>query len=266
MYISAVIITKNEERNIERCLQSLQGIADEIVVVDSFSTDNTKKICEKHNVKFYQQEWLGYAEQKNYAHSLSTHDIILSIDADEALSSELQQTLLHLKSTEKQSFVCQVSRLTNYCGKWIRHCGWYPDKKIRIFNRNDAKWTGAIHETLDYSTGNEVIQLKGDLLHYSCYSIEEHILQANKFSTLSAKECFEKGEKYSLFAHFLKTIWRFLRDYFFKGGILDGFYGLVICCINATATFLKYAKLAEYQRKEKVKTKGGKSLKNSGNL
>jgi len=256
MKISAIIITKNEERNIERCLQSLKRIEDEVVVIDSFSTDNTRAICEKYNVKFVQQEWLGYAEQKNYANSLSSNDIILSIDADEALSMELQQSLHDLKLSNKQDFICKVNRLTNYCGKWIHHCGWYPDKKTRIFNRNTTKWVGTIHEAISYSRDTDIIQLKGDLQHYSYYSIDEHILQANKYSTLAAKEYFENNKKYPFFVSLFKSIWRFKRDYFFKGGFLDGFYGFVICTINAMTTFLKYVKLKQlYKTKSKnIKT------------
>jgi len=245
MNISAVIITKNEERNIERCLKSLQNIVDEIVVVDSFSTDHTKEICEKYHARFFQQEWLGYGEQKNYANSLSTHDVILSIDADEALSSELQQSVFQLKATEQQDFVCQISRLTNYCGKWIHHCGWYPDKKIRIFNKKRAKWTGAIHETLSYPDEDVLIPLKGDLLHYSYYSIEEHISLINQYTALFAIENFEKKKNISLVMLVLKSVWKFIRDYFFKAGFLDGYYGFVICNLSAVTTFLKYVKLKQ---------------------
>jgi len=271
MQISAVIITKNEERNIERCLKSLQGVVDEVIVVDSFSTDNTESICQQYNVKFFQKEWLGYAEQKNYANSLSENDLILSIDADEALSEELRTSILSIRHCgfDPQSpdnkdiphqvrndesplnFVCQINRLTNYCGKWIYHCGWYPDKKIRIFNRNTAKWTGTVHETLSYSSDNEMILLKGNLHHYSYYSIAEHIAQANKYSTLAAEEYFEKNKKYSILAIIFKSIWRFKRDYFFKGGFLDGFYGLVICHISAITSFLKYMKLKQLYKNKK---------------
>jgi len=298
MQISAVIITKNEERNIERCLQSLQGVVDEVIVVDSFSTDNTESICQQYHVKFFQKEWLGYAEQKNYANSLSENDLILSIDADEALSEELRTSILSIRHCgfdpqyslyfqeipasagmtalgvrhcgfDPQSpdnkeiphqvrndesplnFVCQINRLTNYCGKWIYHCGWYPDKKIRIFNRNTAKWTGTVHETLSYSSDNEIILLKGNLHHYSYYSIAEHIAQANKYSTLAAEEYFEKNKKYSILAIIFKSIWRFKRDYFFKGGFLDGFYGFVICHISAITSFLKYMKLKQLYKNKK---------------
>ena len=245
MQVSAIIITKNEERNIERCLQSLAGVVDEIVIVDSYSTDSTQDICTNYPVKFFQKEWMGYAEQKNYANSLSKNDLILSIDADEALSEELKTSLLALQSIEKQNFVCQVNRLTNYCGKWVYHCGWYPDKKIRIFNKHTAKWTGNVHETVYFPSEAEIIHLKGNLLHYSYYSISEHIAQANKYSTLAAKEYFEKNKKYSTFVLLCKSLWRFKRDYVFKGGFLDGYYGFIICTINAMTTFLKYIKLKQ---------------------
>lgn len=245
MQISAVIITKNEERNIERCLVSLQGIVDEVVVVDSFSTDGTKNICEKYNVRFFQQEWLGYAGQKNYANLLATFDIILSIDADEALSEELRKSILFLKESDNCNIIGNVNRLNNYCGKWIYHSGWYPDKKNRLFNRNNAKWTGEIHETLSFSKNSNHIHLKGDLHHYSYYSIGEHILQANKFSTLSACEDFKKGKRASFISMYVKSLWKFIRDFIFNLGFLDGYYGYVICRVSAFTTFLKYAKLKQ---------------------
>ena len=248
MQISAVIITKNEERNIERCLISLQNIVDEIVVVDSFSTDETENICKKYNVCFFQQEWLGYAEQKNYANSLAEYDVIFSIDADEALSEELQQTILEMKKSNQENFLGKVNRLNNYCGKWIHYSGWYPDKKIRLFNRKQAKWKGDIHETLSFSKGNNFISLKGDLHHYSYYSIDEHILQMNKFSTLFANEDFKNGKKASFLSLYLKPWWKFVRDYIFNAGFLDGYYGYVICKISAVSTFLKYAKLKQLHK------------------
>ncbi|MDR2407088.1 MAG: glycosyltransferase family 2 protein [Bacteroidales bacterium] len=253
MYISAVIITKNEERNIERCLVSLQDIVDEIIVVDSFSTDKTKNICEQYNVRFFQQEWQGYAQQKNYANSLATYDMILSIDADEALSLELQQALVELKLNENQNFVGQLNRLTNYCGQWIYHCGWYPDKKIRLFNRNHAKWEGLIHETLSYPKETSVIALKGNLFHYSYYTVEDHIKQINIFTTFTATQAFEKRERYLLFFVMIISCWKFLRDYIFKSGFRDGYYGYIICRISAFGVFLKYVKLKQLRKQQQKK-------------
>jgi len=249
--LSVVIITFNEEKNIARCIESVQDIADEIIIVDSFSTDRTKEICEKYNVKFFQQKWSGYTEQKNYANSLSANDLILSLDADEAISEELKKSILKLKSTDKQHFVGQVNRLTNYCGKWIFHCGWYPDRKIRLFNRKTAKWTGTIHEKLSYPDDIEVIQLKGDLEHYSYHTIGEHIKQADKFTTITALEAFNKGKKSSFIAITVKPKWKFFRDFILKLGFLDGYYGYVICKISSFATFLKYTKLRQLKKENK---------------
>ena len=145
MQISAVIISHNEERNIRRCLESVQSVADEIVVVDSLSEDKTEEICNEFNVKFVKQQWLGYSEQKNLANNLATNDWILSIDADEELSEELKKSILELKNNNiSDDNVFSMNRLTNYCGHWIRHCGWYPDRKIRIWNRNVGMWKGEI--------------------------------------------------------------------------------------------------------------------------
>jgi glycosyltransferase involved in cell wall biosynthesis len=251
--ISAVIITRNEARNIERCLISLQGgVADEIVVMDSFSDDETEVICRKYgNVHFFQEEWMGYARQKNAANQLATNDIILSIDADEALSDELRESILTLKQLPALHCVGEMNRLTNYCGKWVRHSGWYPDKKIRIFHRKEAWWEGEVHETVVYPQTCKILFLKGNLLHYSYHSMEEHIQKADKYAMLAALSAFHLGQKASFIAIFLKPQWRFWRNYLFKGGFRDGYYGYVICKISAFTTFLKYSKLRELHKQDK---------------
>lgn len=249
MKISAVIITKNEERNIGRCLESLQGVADEIVIVDSGSTDKTQEICARYVVRFVSQEWLGYGMQKNFANSLAENDMILSLDADEALSERLRESILEIKSRdEEKKTVYKVNRLTNYCGKWIRHCGWYPDAKVRLFNRKFAEWKGEIHETLVYPEDTNAARLKGDLYHYSYYSIEEHIKQADKFTTLTAAAAFERGKKFYFIALLINPEWKFFKDFILKGGFLDGYYGYIVCKISAFATFLKYTKLKELHK------------------
>lgn len=242
--LSAVIITLNEEKNIARCIRSVIDIADEIIVVDSFSTDKTKDICIQLGVKFVQQSWLGYVEQKNFANTLADHDWILSIDADESLSEELHNSIKQVKDQLSENTVYSMNRLTNYCGKWIHHCGWYPDTKIRIFNRKTVSWTGKlIHETLKIPGQFTVNLLKGDLLHFSYYTRDDHYRQIDKFTSLTALEAFENGRKAGIINLFLNPAWKFVRDYLFKAGFLDGKAGFDVCRISAYATYLKYSKL-----------------------
>lgn len=255
MRISAVIITLNEEANLARCIASLQGIVDEVVVVDSYSQDNTRAIAESFpDVKFYSQKWLGYAGQKNHANSLSTYDTILSIDADEVLSKELQNSIKEIKKkAENKNRVFEVSRLTNYCGHWIRHCGWYPDRKIRIFDRRSVRWQGDfVHETLSLPQEVEIIRLKGDLLHYSYKNASDHVDRLNKYSFLSAEKAFDMGKKASCFDVWFKPQWRFIRDYIFKRGILDGYAGYRVCKMSSFANFLKYAHLKELNENDNI--------------
>lgn len=240
--ISAVIITYNEERNIGRCLDSLEGIADDIVVVDSFSTDETGKICKAKGVRFVQNKFEGHIEQKNYAITQAQYPHILSLDADEALSEKLKKSILEVKAGWQYDGY-YINRLTNYCGKWIRHCGWYPDRKLRLWDSAKGRWGGINpHDKFEMAEGCVTSNLKGDLLHYSFYSIKDHITQVNKFTDISSEALLKKGLKSSLFKIIFNPIVKFTRDYFLKLGFLDGFYGLVICTISAHAKFLKYVK------------------------
>ncbi len=243
--ISAVIITFNEERNIERCINSLKGVIDEIIVVDSFSTDKTAEICNSLDVKFFQTKWEGYAATKNYGNSLATYDYIFSIDADEALSETLKKEVLAFKNSDTLYDAYRLNRLTNYCGSWIHHCGWYPDTKLRLWNKQKGKWEGNIHEEVIMATDSNIASFKGDLLHYSYYSIQQHINQANKFTDLTAMEAFRKGKKASILKIIFSPCVKFIRDYFLKLGFLDGYHGFVVCKISAFATYLKYTKLRE---------------------
>lgn len=250
--ISVAIITFNEQKNIERCLKSVIAIADEIVVVDSFSTDKTEEICLAYPVRFVKHSFEGYSEQKNYVANLCTNELILSLDADEALSPELEQSILKVK---QQTLVSGYSfnRATYFCGQHIKYCGWYPDVNIRMWKTQNGKWIGnKVHEKIVLNDSLDVQHLKGDLLHYSYYSIEEHIAQINKYSTLSALKKFEKGKKSSLFAILLFPKWRFFRDYIIKLGFLDGYYGFVICSNSAHEVFLKYTKLRDLWRNHDV--------------
>ncbi|MGE5384162.1 MAG: glycosyltransferase family 2 protein [Omnitrophica WOR_2 bacterium] len=249
--LSVVIITLNEEKNIERCLRSIEGLSDDVIIVDSGSTDLTESICRSFGAHFYLHDWLGYAETKNFANSLAKYSLILSLDADEALSEELYKSIVEVLNNQKAS-AYSMNRLTNYCGKWIKHCGWYPDKKIRLFTFNDGFWSGAlIHEAIKLKNGSPVIHLKGDILHYSYHTISDHVSQANKFSDLTAQQALIKGKQSTLLHVIFSPLVKFIRDYFIKGGFIDGYYGFIVCYISAFATFMKYAKLRQLNQQKK---------------
>lgn len=245
--ISATIITLNEEDKIRQCLESLQDVADEIVVVDSLSTDNTKSICEEFGVKFVEQKWLGYSEQKNLANDIASHDWILSIDADEVLSDELKKSILKIKNEERETkneeLVYSFNRLNNYCGKWIHHSGFYPDKKIRIWNRKVGKWEGIVHEVIKFSTKVKEVHLKGDLLHYSYSKPEDFERQVFKFAEMRAQHYFDKGKKNAGLLSVVSPIFFFIKHYLIRLGFLDGKEGFVMCWVSAKATRHKYKTL-----------------------
>ncbi len=249
--LSVVIITYNEERNIRRCLESVDSVADEIVVVDSISTDGTKQICSEFDVVFIEQEFLGYIEQKNDALKFASHDFVLSLDADEALSHELISSILKVKNGFSASGY-SMNRLTNYCGTWVHHCGWYPDRKLRLFNRELGNWGGINpHDEFFLNDKKPVIHIKGDILHYSYYTVEEHYKQARRFSDIAAQSYFDKGKKGSIFSLMFSPIIRFIRDYFFYLGFLDGSVGLRICYMSAFTTQMKYSKLINLHKRSR---------------
>ncbi|MCU0457132.1 MAG: glycosyltransferase family 2 protein [Bacteroidales bacterium] len=242
-HISAVIISFNEEKYIGRCLASLEGIADEIVVVDSYSTDRTGEICRNFNVKFVTHEFEGYVEQKNYALSLASNRWVLSLDADESLSGELRESILREK--ESPGFDGYMfNRLNNYCGRWIRHSRWYPDRHLRLFDALKGRWIGPNpHDTFRLEPGCKSKRLKGDILHIIHDSVEEHVDKVNRFSTISAEEYFRNGKKAGPFTAHLHMAWSFFRSYILYAGFLDGHYGYTACIISAMGSFLKYSKL-----------------------
>ena len=248
--LSIVIITFNEEKNIGRCLESLQEIADDIVVVDSFSTDATQNICKRYRVNFIQRKWEGYSETKNFGNSKAKYDWILSLDADEALSDELKQSILKAKQGT-ELVACKFNRLTNYCGTWIKHCGWYPDTKTRIFDRRTAYWHGMLHESLFFLKNKSILHLKGDCLHYSYYTKEDHYKQVDNFTTIAANSLYKQGSRAFILKTSMSPVIKFVRDYFIKLGILDGISGYTICKISAYATFLKYKKLRNLNESKK---------------
>ena len=246
--LSAVIITYNEEKNIQRCLESISGVVDEIIVVDSFSTDDTEKICKKFGVRFIQHEFIGHIEQKNWAKDKATYDYVLSLDADEALDDDLKTSIQEAKSDWKFE-AYRMNRLTNYCGQWIRHSGWYPDTKTRLFDRRKGHWGGINpHDKYIPSKLEKVGFLKGNLLHYSFYTREEHLQQIEKFSSIGSKALLEKGVKSSTLKIFIKPSARFIKAFFVHRGFLDGAAGFTISRLSAYANYLKYKKLKALQQ------------------
>jgi glycosyltransferase involved in cell wall biosynthesis len=242
--VSAVIITFNEERNIGRCLDSLQGIVDDIVVVDSFSKDRTKEVCEAYGVRFVEHAFEGHIEQKNWAITQAKYPHVLSLDADEALDETLKNSILEAKSNW-QADGYSMNRLTNYCGHWIHHCGWYPDTKLRLWDSRKGAWGGTNpHDKYElHEKEAKTIHLKGDILHYSYYSLEDHYKQVEYFTTILAKAQYEKGKKAPFITLIFSPVVKFIKDYFIKKGFLDGKVGFRICRISAFATFTKYKKL-----------------------
>lgn len=253
--ISATIITFNEEKNIERCLKSLELVADEIIVVDSFSTDKTKEICQKLNIKnltFLENKFEGHIQQKNFAKSFSKYKYTISLDADEKLSDSLIKEIIYLKKNEFKYNAYSFNRLTSYNGKWIKHCGWYPDKKVRLFNNKLFNWGGENPHDKIITNGDLVKHIPKDILHYSYHSISEHIIQTDKFTTIAARNDFKKGLKSSYFKIYTRPFFKFIRDYIFKRGFLDGRYGLVVCFINSLYPLLKYSKLKDLQENKRI--------------
>ena len=247
MNLSVVIITKNEAANIERCLLSLIDVSDEIVVVDSFSTDDTKAICLKHNCNFHEREFIDYSNAKNYGNDQTSGDWILSMDADEELSETLKASILKVKdSPEDVTYL--FNRLTNYCGSWIKHCGWYPDAKTRLWKKGSAKWEGTIHEKL--VSQSPVKAIKGDILHYSYPSISFHLSKINHFTDFMAKEMLEKGKKGSLMKLIISPPFKFIKKYIFQLGFLDGYAGFIVSTMAAYYVFIKYAKLRSLIKKQ----------------
>lgn len=246
--LAVVIITLNEARNIERCILSLGDLADEIVVLDAFSTDETAEICGKHGVSFHQRTWEGYAASKNYANSLTNCDYIFSLDADEALSPEL---LAEIKAEKIKGFngVYAVNRLTNYMGKWIYHSGWFPDVKTRIFPKTGSFWSGEyVHEELITPANLQHTNFKSVLAHYSYYSFEDHRARADKYSYLTAQKFHAAGKKASVLKPYLSAMGRFIAMYLLKRGFLDGKMGFKIALISAASNIVKYKALRQLQR------------------
>jgi len=249
MRISVVVITHNEERNIERCIRSVHNIADEIIIVDSFSTDNTVAIARELGAKVVEHAFEGYGAQKRFAAEQASNDWVMQLDADEAVSPELEQSIRSLDEKTAMSGY-KINILTNYCGKWIKHGGWYPNPKIRLVDRRKGSMSmDKVHEKWELNEpGDKFGQLKGDLLHYSYYTIADHIYKINNYSEISAKADAERGRTCSKLKVILAPKWFFIVQFIFRLGFLDGFAGYILCKNSAYYMFLRYSKLYIYSR------------------
>ena len=253
--LSAIVITRNEAHNLHDCLQSMHGLVNEIIVVDSQSTDNTVAIAQQHGAKVAQPtDWPGFGPQKNRALDLATCDWVFSIDADErvtpALAAEIKQ-LLQLGSAHA---AYQVPRLSSYCGKFIYHAGWQPDYVLRLFKRDSARFSDdLVHERV--VTAQPVIALQNNLLHYSYLNFSQVLSKVDAYSTASAKQAYARGKRSSVLGALGHGAWAFFRTYVIRRGFLDGAHGLALAISNAETSYYKYLKLWHMQQVEEAAAK-----------
>ena len=239
--LSVVIITNNEALNIERCLKSVLPVSNDIIVVDSGSTDATLDICRRYPVKVIEKKWEGYAAQKNFGNSLAVNPYILSIDADEELSPELQEEIKLL--SEPLADIYEMPFRINFCGKWLSFTHWNPRKHVRIF-RKEIPWNkDAVHEDLIIPKLAKKSALAGVINHYTTHSLKQYINKNDYYATLAAEKMKAAGKRPSFVKLYLSPSWRFLHSFILKLGFLDGYYGFVIARETARCAFLKYYRL-----------------------
>jgi glycosyltransferase involved in cell wall biosynthesis len=250
--VSAIIVCFNEEERIQDCLESVRW-CDEVVVVDSFSTDRTPEICRRYTERFIQRPWSGYREQKAYAHSQATKEWVLLVDADERVTAELQKEMLEVLTREAGHYDgYSVPRLVYYLGRWWRRGGWYPDYDVRLFRRDRATWGGSEpHEKI--IVDGAVRRLRHPLHHYSYRNMEDHLARINRFTSISSQDLNKAGGRWRLSDALLRPPGRFFRSYVLKGGFMEGFAGFYVAVTAAVYVFLKYAKLWELESEEKRK-------------
>lgn len=250
--LSAVIITYNEEANIGKCLQALAGIATEIVVIDSASTDRTCAIAASYGARVVQHDFEGFAAQKNYGAGLASHPWVLSLDADEVLSEELKAAIIAVMAKPTHN-AYYLRRCTNFCGSYIKHGSWYPDKQCRLWLKDKGSWQGTIHERWRLHDGSKSYgTLSGDLLHYSFSSISDYMRMTERYTSLSAEEAYAKGKNVSLLKLVLGPKIKFFQDYILRLGFLDGYAGYVAYKLAANMAFVKYSKIrAKFKNNKK---------------
>jgi len=260
--LSAILITRNEAHNLEDCLASLQGLVDEIVVVDTHSSDETVAIALKFGATVSQpDDWPGFGPQKNRALALATHTWVLSIDADERVTPELAAEINrvigrterdgnHPKATENHYGAYAIPRQSWYCGKFIQHCGWRPDYVLRLFRKSNAKFSDdLVHERV--ITSNTIGQLKNHLLHYSYLDFSQVLAKVEAYSSASAQQAFNRGERGSILKGVAHGLWAFIRTYVLRAGFLDGAHGLALSISNAQTSYYKYVKLWAMQHSKR---------------
>lgn len=247
-----VIITFNEQNNIEKCIKSAPQVS-EIIVVDSFSKDDTAKVAERLGAKVYHREFKGFREQKQYACSLATQPWILSLDADEALSPELQNEMDELFSKKQLAMGYRIPRLSYHLGRWIRHGGWYPDYQTRLFNKESYEWVGGeVHEQVKIKGSVET--LKNNLEHFVFDDLRDQMSTNNLYSSKGALQLYKENKKFFVTKLVFKPFWKFVECYFLKSGWKDGVAGFIIALGAAQSMFMKYAKLWElYEFKDSTK-------------
>ncbi len=245
---SAVVISQNEARTIGQCVAALRKVCDEVLVLDSQSTDGTIEICEKLGAKVVQQEWFGFSKTKNLGNQMATNRWVLSIDSDEVLSDELIGTLKTLNPETGKVYA--LDRLTEYDGKWVHHSGWYPEWKTRLFDKSQVEWQGDfVHETLKIPADYQVVRLKGRLFHFSFKDADDHLRRLEKYARLGAEEQFAAGKKVTFVKRYFAPAARFVRGFFIKKGFLDGKIGLEICRREAAMVRRRYEILEELWEK-----------------
>jgi len=239
--LTATLITLNEERNLPRALASVADLPEEIVVVDCGSTDRTCEIARQHGARVIQRAWTNYSDQKNIAAAEASHEWILGLDADEELSPELRKSLRMWKESPPTAAAYEFARKANYLGGWIHHSGWYPDRKVRLYRRDLARFVGVLHESVEVD--GPVGRLEGDLYHYTVRSVDEHISKMNTYTTLAAEQLHAAGRRNWLLMMLLAPPWTLLQTFVLKAGFLDGYLGWLIARMAARYVFLKYRKL-----------------------
>ena len=249
MSLSAIILTKNVEKHIEACLKSLDPVCEEMVILDSHSQDETPRLCAKYpKVRFFSYTWTNFASARNEAMSKCQYAFVLSIDADEYLSMELQREIQVLDFNQEMAYI--LKRTNNYCGQWLFHGGTYPEKRLRLFPKKAVRWKGIIHEIPQLTKKIACRELEGNLYHHHIQDLKEHLEKIHRYSDLGAQEIVRKEKRFLALRVLLHPLWSFIRSYILRRGFLDGRAGLVFSVLSSVYVFLKYIKAYNWKQKK----------------